>query len=43
MKLIQRANKQLRIPDDKLDYYIGLGYWDVEQEVPEKPARKTKA
>lgn len=30
MKLIQRANKQLRVAGDKLDYYLGLGYREVE-------------
>ena len=32
MKLVQRANKQLRIPDDKLDHYKGLGYHEVKSE-----------
>lgn len=44
MRLVQRANKQLRVPDDKLDYYLGLGYREVKtvESPPEKPVRKTR-
>lgn len=41
MKIVQRANKQLSIPDDKLEYYQKLGYQEVT--APEdKPKRKAK-
>lgn len=36
MKLIQRANKQLRIPDERLDEYKKQGYKEVTTAV--KPA-----
>lgn len=29
---IQRANKQLLIQDDKLDYYLSRGYWEVNEK-----------
>lgn len=44
MKLVQRGNKQLRVPEDKLDYYLRQGYREVEagEAAPEKPKRKPK-
>ena len=43
MRLVQRANKQLQIPEDKLEYYMRLGYREVEQKPPKKPASKAKS
>lgn len=44
MKLVQRGNKQLRVPEDELDCYLGQGYREVKAEegAPEKPKRKPK-
>lgn len=42
MKLVQRGNKQLRVPDGKLDYYLRQGYREVVEQPLEKPKRKPK-
>lgn len=42
MKLVQRANKQLWVPDDKLDDYLSRGYRAVEEKPQEKSPRKAR-
>ena len=37
--LVQKANRQLRIPEDKLNYYIQLGYREVNKKPPAKESK----
>lgn len=40
MKVVQKANRQLRIPDDKLEYYLRLGYREIRKPPAPKPKNK---
>lgn len=48
MKIVMRANKQLRIEDSRLDEYLKAGYCEIDatgkplKESVEKPASKPK-
>lgn len=32
MKIVQKGNKQLRIPDDRLDEFLTRGYCEVDEK-----------
>ena len=42
MKLIQRANKQLRVADDRVDDYLKAGYVEIDPKTG-KPVGAEKA
>ncbi len=47
MKLVQKGNKQLRIPDDRLDEFLTRGYCEVDEKtgklIRKEPADDVKA
>ena len=47
MKIVQKGNKQLRIPDDRLAEFQSRGYAEVDQKtgklIQKEPTDETKA
>ena len=41
MKTVQKANKQLRVPDERLDDYLKIGYFEVVEKAEMGADRKS--
>ena len=42
MVIVQKANKQLRVADDRLQHYLDNGYVEVDKEPAERPDKPKK-
>lgn len=42
MVIVQKANKQLKVADDRLQYYLDNGYVEVSEKPAEKPEKHEK-